>query len=88
MVSFTLRPGRVLRAQDIPIYICFQWVAPLLKLVLSKAGELISGPTISTVTAYPAGASDIDGLGMDDQGNIYLMEDEPNPIHIYNLGTM
>jgi len=42
---------------------------------------------IASVTAYPAGASDIDGVGMDDQGNIYLMEDEPSPIQIYNLGS-
>ncbi len=56
-----------------------------------NSGMIISidpaGPTISNVAAYPAGRSDFDGVGVDDQGNIYIMEDQPQPIQIYNLGT-
>lgn len=37
---------------------------------------------------YPAGETDIDGLAFDPSGVIYLLEDEPAPLHNYNIAAM
>ena len=44
--------------------------------------------TETLLTAYPAGRVDIDGCTVDPvNGIVYLLEDEPAPLHAYNLGT-
>lgn len=57
--------------------------------VNDTTGQVVSidpAGSMSNVTAYPAGQSDIDGLAAGN-GRLYLVTDEPGSIYIYNLGT-
>lgn len=44
-----------------------------------------TGNTMTNVASYPAGISDVDGLAIDDQSNLYLVDDQGTDIQIYNL---
>ncbi len=44
--------------------------------------------TETIVAPYPAGVIDIDGLALDPAGVLWMLEDNPAPLHNYNLGTM
>lgn len=44
--------------------------------------------TVTYVSPYPAGETDIDGLAVGDNGRAYLIEDEAGAtIHIYDFAT-
>lgn len=45
-----------------------------------------AGSATTFVTGYPAGRTDIDGLAVGD-GKVYLVEDEAQPIQVYDLGV-
>lgn len=47
-------------------------------------------PTDMLIAPYPAGENDLDGLAFDPTGTgtIYLIEDEPAPLHRYDIGAM
>ena len=44
-------------------------------------------PTEVLINGYPSGATDIDGLAFDPAGNVYLIEDEPAPLHNFDVAT-
>ena len=44
-------------------------------------------PTEALVNGYPSGATDIDGLAFDPAGFVYLIEDEPAPLHNFDAAT-
>lgn len=53
-------------------------------------GSLISinpAGSMTTITAYPAGQTDIDGLAVGDNGRAYLVTDEPGSFYVYNLNA-
>ncbi len=50
--------------------------------------EIALDGTVTYVSPYPAGETDIDGLAVSDDGRAFLIEDEPGPsIHIYDFAT-
>ncbi|MCB0203758.1 MAG: proprotein convertase P-domain-containing protein, partial [Anaerolineae bacterium] len=51
------------------------------------AGLMIINPdaSVTPVTPYPAGQTDIDGLAVSDDGYAYLVIDEPGNIYVYDL---
>ncbi|MCB9142359.1 MAG: hypothetical protein H6646_08845 [Anaerolineales bacterium] len=51
------------------------------------AGLVIINPdaSVTPVTPYPAGQTDIDGLAVSDDGYAYLVIDEPGNIYVYDL---
>lgn len=44
-------------------------------------------PFEGLVHPYPTGVSDIDGLAFDPAGVVYLIEDEPSPLHNFDVAT-
>jgi len=57
--------------------------------VNDSTGQVVSIDPIGSmtnVTAYPAGQTDIDGIAAGN-GRLYLVTDEPGSIYVYNLGT-
>ncbi len=50
----------------------------------------IVAQTQTLVTPYPAGVADVDGCALDPSGSgiVYLIEDNPAPLHAFDLATM
>lgn len=58
--------------------------------VNDSTGNLVTidpAGSMSNVTPYPAGQTDIDGLAISDDGYAYLVTDEPGSVYVYNLNT-
>lgn len=50
----------------------------------------VIAPTETLVAPYPMGVDDVDGLAFEPGGTglVYLIEDEPSPLHTFDVGAM